>query len=152
MYLCFTLRFASLTAAKFGRNIKVGHGGTLDQMAEGVLVLGVGSGTKELTQFLACSKRYVVSRVSMKSASLMRLKVDARMGSETDSLDLDGNIVSEAPCTHVTEEMLLVRYSILPSAAKTITVIAGSLAKLQRQHHANSSAILSPEAWRQAGL
>lgn len=34
-----------------GKNvIKVGHGGTLDPLAAGVLVLGVGSGTKQMTR------------------------------------------------------------------------------------------------------
>lgn len=32
------------------RKIKVGHGGTLDPLATGVLVIGVGKGTKELQQ------------------------------------------------------------------------------------------------------
>ena len=30
------------------RKIKVGHGGTLDPLATGVLVMGVGNGTKQL--------------------------------------------------------------------------------------------------------
>jgi len=30
------------------RKLKVGHGGTLDPLATGVLVIGVGKGTKEL--------------------------------------------------------------------------------------------------------
>lgn len=32
--------------------IKVGHGGTLDPMATGVLVLGIGSGCKALESYL----------------------------------------------------------------------------------------------------
>lgn len=32
--------------------IKVGHGGTLDPMATGVLVLGIGSGCKALENYL----------------------------------------------------------------------------------------------------
>jgi tRNA pseudouridine55 synthase len=35
---------------------KVGHGGTLDPLAEGCLVLGVGDGTKILNKFLNCTK------------------------------------------------------------------------------------------------
>lgn len=39
--------------------IKIGHGGTLDPMADGVLVIGVGSGTKQLQSYLGnCTKRY----------------------------------------------------------------------------------------------
>jgi hypothetical protein len=38
--------------------IKVGHGGTLDPLAEGVLVLGIGAGTKLMGEYLSGSKRY----------------------------------------------------------------------------------------------
>lgn len=36
--------------------LKVGQGGTLDPLADGVLVLGIGKGTKHLGQFLHCTK------------------------------------------------------------------------------------------------
>lgn len=56
---------------------KVGHAGTLDPMATGVLVLGVGRATKLLTYLSGLSKTY-----------------DARivLGVETDSLDADGTV------------------------------------------------------------
>jgi len=38
--------------------LKVGHGGTLDPLAEGALLLGIGAGTKLLTKYLASEKRY----------------------------------------------------------------------------------------------
>jgi tRNA pseudouridine55 synthase len=60
----------------------VGHAGTLDPMATGVLVLLVGEATK-LSPFLTLAdKRYVA---------------DVILGAETDSLDADGSIVAEAP-------------------------------------------------------
>lgn len=37
---------------------KLGQGGTLDPLADGVLVVGIGAGTKKLQQFLDCSKEY----------------------------------------------------------------------------------------------
>jgi len=37
---------------------QVGHGGTLDPLAEGVLVLGIGDGTKSMANFLSGSKGY----------------------------------------------------------------------------------------------
>jgi len=36
--------------------LKVGQGGTLDPLADGVLVIGIGKGTKHLSQFLECTK------------------------------------------------------------------------------------------------
>lgn len=44
--------------AKRDLRVKVGHGGTLDPLATGVLILGVGRGTKELPRFLQCTKTY----------------------------------------------------------------------------------------------
>jgi len=37
-------------------NVKMGQGGTLDPLADGVLVVGVGKGTKRLNDFLDCTK------------------------------------------------------------------------------------------------
>jgi len=39
-----------------GHTIKIGTGGTLDPLADGVLVLGVNEGTKKLGGFLECTK------------------------------------------------------------------------------------------------
>lgn len=36
--------------------VKIGQGGTLDPLADGVLVVGVGKGTKKLSEFLDCVK------------------------------------------------------------------------------------------------
>lgn len=58
--------------------IKVGHGGTLDNMAEGVLVLGVGEGTKLLEHYLKGPKSYTA---------------DISLGSETDTLDTTGALL-----------------------------------------------------------
>ena len=38
--------------------LKVGHGGTLDPMATGVLVLGLGKGCRDLEGYLKGPKRY----------------------------------------------------------------------------------------------
>lgn len=71
--------------------IKVGHGGTLDPLAEGVLVLGIGEGTKLMADFLSGSKGYLAS---------------ALLGSETDTLDSTGEIVEEIGYDHVTIPIL----------------------------------------------
>jgi tRNA pseudouridine55 synthase len=69
--------------------IKVGHGGTLDPLAEGVLVLGVGKGTKMMTDYLKGAKSY---------------EAKAEMGYETTTLDLDGNIVKRSDPAGITLE------------------------------------------------
>ena len=59
---------------------KVGHGGTLDADAEGILVIGVGQGTKAMTFFLNGSKEY---------------EVTGFLGKETHSYEFVGDTVSE---------------------------------------------------------
>lgn len=63
---------------------KVGHAGTLDPMATGVLVLGAGRATRLLTFLSGLDKTY---------------EATIRLGVETDSLDADGTEVarSEGP-------------------------------------------------------
>ena len=58
---------------------KVGHGGTLDPFANGVLIVGIGrQSTKKLNTFLNSNKEYI--------ATLL-------LGEETDTLDKDGKII-----------------------------------------------------------
>lgn len=72
--------------------VKVGHGGTLDPMATGVLVVGVGKGTKQLQSFLECTKSY--------EATIL-------FGAATDTYDVFGKLVSKAPYEHITEANVL---------------------------------------------
>jgi tRNA pseudouridine55 synthase len=58
---------------------KVGHAGTLDPMATGVLVLGVGRGTRLLTFITGVPKSY---------------EATIRFGVETASLDADGEVTA----------------------------------------------------------
>lgn len=44
---------------KFPR-MKIGHAGTLDPLASGLLIVAIGGATKQLTQFLKLPKRYIV--------------------------------------------------------------------------------------------
>ncbi|KAJ6547643.1 pseudouridine synthase [Mycena capillaripes] len=69
--------------------IKIGQGGTLDPLADGVLVVGVGKATKKLSQFLECTKEY---------------RTTCLLGCETDSYDSEGSRVRLAPWRHVTRE------------------------------------------------
>lgn len=69
--------------------VKMGHGGTLDPMATGVLILGVGRGTKSLQQFLACTKTYETVVV---------------FGATSDSYDRCGHLLKKRPYDHITRE------------------------------------------------
>lgn len=61
---------------------KVGHTGTLDPMATGVLVICVGAATKLVEHFTAKDKVY---------------KAKIKLGIKTDTADITGNIIKEMP-------------------------------------------------------
>lgn len=84
------------TKARFKRDrkdldIKLGHGGTLDPIATGVLIIGVGRGTKVLGRFLECTKKY---------------ETTVLFGAATDSYDRVGKVVGRAPYDHITKEQV----------------------------------------------
>jgi tRNA pseudouridine55 synthase len=70
-------------------DVKLGHGGTLDPIATGVLIIGVGRGTKVLSRFLECTKVY---------------EATALFGAATDSYDRVGKVVARAPYDDITKE------------------------------------------------
>lgn len=73
------------------RTRAVGHAGTLDPMATGVLVLGVGEGTK-LLRFLESDRK--------------RYRATVQLGWATDSGDADGQATLECPVPVLTQETL----------------------------------------------
>jgi len=70
---------------------KVGHAGTLDPFAEGVLVLGTGPDTKKLTDITTASKIY---------------RAELTLGKATDTQDRDGKIIAESPVPELTRETI----------------------------------------------
>jgi tRNA pseudouridine55 synthase len=76
-------------------NKKVGHGGTLDPLAEGLLIIGVGEYTKELTKFLKNSiKEYICT---------------IKLGYISNTYDKEGEIIKtnkEIPSFEKTKEIL----------------------------------------------
>ncbi|MFH2201755.1 MAG: tRNA pseudouridine(55) synthase TruB [Elusimicrobiota bacterium] len=73
------------------RDTKVGHSGTLDPLATGLLVLLVGRATKSAARLQGLAKVY--------SGHL-------RFGIETETLDLEGRILHEAPVPELPREDL----------------------------------------------
>ena len=89
-----------LRRAGYGK-VKIGHGGTLDPLAEGVLPIALGEATKLAGRMLDASKSYAFTIV---------------FGEETDTLDLEGKVVATsarrpplaavaAICEHFTGEI-----------------------------------------------
>jgi tRNA pseudouridine55 synthase len=66
---------------------RVGHAGTLDPMATGVLVIGVGKATRLLGHLALTDKEYLAT---------------IRLGQATDTGDAEGTVVSAAPASELT--------------------------------------------------
>ncbi|MEN2748571.1 tRNA pseudouridine(55) synthase TruB [Sphingomonas sp. T9W2] len=71
----------ALREGGYGKH-KVGHGGTLDPLASGVLPVAIGEATKLAGRMLDASKRYDFT---------------IRFGTQTDTLDLEGKVIAESP-------------------------------------------------------
>lgn len=71
--------------------VKIGHGGTLDPMASGVLIAGIGAGTKRLQDFLNCTKTY---------------EAVAMFGAGTDTYDSEGKVTNWAKWEDITKEKI----------------------------------------------
>ena len=70
---------------------RAGHGGTLDPMATGVLVICLGEATKVASYLLADAKAYVA---------------EFMLGVETDTLDRTGSVVAVRDASHVTRDQI----------------------------------------------
>ena len=70
---------------------KVGHAGTLDPIATGLLVIGVGKGTKILDLLTLDQKEYIAT---------------VSIGFKTDTYDITGNITEENYNYHLDEDKL----------------------------------------------
>ncbi len=82
---------------------KMGHAGTLDPMATGLLIIGVGKGTKRLTEFIGLPKTY-------------RMRV--LLGKRTATGDLEGEVQEE-------------RAVVKPDKRKVEEVLAGMVGEIE---------------------
>ncbi len=73
------------------RKIKVGHAGTLDPLATGVLLICIGKATKRVNELQAERKEYVA---------------EVTLGATTPSFDMEHEVDCTYPTDHITEEMI----------------------------------------------
>ena len=89
----------------FVKPSKVGHAGTLDPFAEGVLIICIGEMTKKVESLMDHEKEYVAT---------------IQLGSETDTLDNEGKVIKEEkipPLTH--EEINIILNTFLGESHQT---------------------------------
>lgn len=104
---------------------KVGHAGTLDPMATGVLVIGIERATKILGLLTATDKSY--------SATI-------RLGRSTSTDDAEGEVVQDVSAAHVMDEQIESAVAALrgdieqvPSAVSAIKIAGQRAYKLARE-------------------
>jgi tRNA pseudouridine55 synthase len=73
------------------RKIKVGHAGTLDPLATGLMIICTGKGTKQISQFQDMDKEYIAQ---------------IRLGTTTPSFDLETEVDFTYPWNHLTLELV----------------------------------------------
>ena len=73
------------------KKLKVGHAGTLDPLATGVMIVVTGRATKLIEQLQAGEKEYVA---------------DVALGATTPSFDLETEIDATYPTEHITRELV----------------------------------------------
>ena len=73
------------------RRVKIGHAGTLDPLATGVLILCTGKKTKEIERLQLDSKEYTAT---------------LQLGATTPSYDLEHEVDQTYPTEHITEAMV----------------------------------------------
>jgi len=81
-YLC--------TQANDGK-VKIGHAGTLDPLATGVLILATGKMTKQIETLQAHAKEYVAT---------------LQLGATTPSYDMEHEVNEKFPVEHITRELI----------------------------------------------
>lgn len=86
------------SVCKILRTKKVGHTGTLDPLADGVLVLCVGKATKLVDVITSNDKEYVAT---------------VKLGILTDTLDVDGKVLEKRNCYVNKQELIKVLKSFI---------------------------------------
>ena len=72
------------------KKLKVGHAGTLDPLATGLMILCTGKATKQIVTYQAEEKEYIAT---------------IKLGATTPSFDLETEEDSQTDCSFVTEEL-----------------------------------------------
>ena len=91
---------------------KMGHGGTLDPLATGVLIVAIGRGTKSLGTFLGGTKTY---------------ETVVLFGKSTDTYDVAGRVVADAPYGQITKSLVEEKMAAFRGKIKQVPPIYSAL-------------------------
>lgn len=93
------------------KKLKVGHAGTLDPLATGVMVICTGKMTKQIDRLQAMTKEYIA---------------EIKLGATTASFDLETEVDAEYPTEHITKELV----------EKTLANFLGEISQIPPAHSA----------------
>lgn len=80
-----------LLSKRLGKRVKIGHAGTLDPLATGVLILCTGKATKQISQWQDHTKEYTAT---------------LKLGATTDSYDKEHTVNQTYPTHHITQSLI----------------------------------------------
>ncbi|KAG7166975.1 tRNA pseudouridine synthase 1-like [Homarus americanus] len=110
---------AEVTGILATHDIKLGHGGTLDSSATGVLTVGVGDGCRQLKCLLHGEKSYLAR---------------CQLGVATDTYNKRGKVVLEKQFDHITEDVLQERLHQFEGKIKQVPPLYSALKKNGRRY------------------
>ncbi len=91
---------------------KVGHAGTLDPLATGILILLVGKAVRLFPAFSGFDKEY---------------EATLTLGITTDTADIQGKIIKSLPYEHISKEQLLVIFKKFQGAIEQVPPMVSAL-------------------------
>jgi len=109
------------------KNLKVGHAGTLDPLATGILLICIGKATKAAESLQTQEKEYIAS---------------IRLGATTPSFDLEKEIDQTYPYTHITEDAI----------QKTLEQMTGPQQQMPPQFSAKIVDGIRAYEWARSGI
>jgi len=93
---------------------KMGHAGTLDPLATGLMIIGVGSGTKKLSEYIKLDKEYVA---------------EIRIGESRSTGDMEGVILEEKEVACLDEQEVK---KVLTSMLGTLTLPVSAYSAIKK--------------------
>jgi tRNA pseudouridine55 synthase len=84
-------RIRTMLTKKLGTKVKIGHSGTLDPLATGVMIMCTGHATKRIEEFQYLTKEYTATM---------------QLGATTASFDMEHPVDAVFPTEHITRELI----------------------------------------------
>ncbi len=111
---------------------KIGHTGTLDPIATGVLVVCIGKYTKLVNTLVSLKKEYIAT---------------IKLGIKTDTLDITGNVLEKRECKVEKEKLLNELKSLIGEFKQTVPIYSAKKVNGKKlyEYARNNESVVLPE-------